>query len=141
VLRCGWLELPYRIRGSGKRYPAQAAILLLEPCRLLPQQRILLRQSSRKVSRRSLEHTLPTEQDNVQRLYRDTSTALQHMIWETMVAKTETIAAKDEIISSKMETLVAKRQKSLAKDEGCRALYAGSRRRVRADAGGGRRRA
>jgi hypothetical protein len=71
----------------------------------------------REIRRQSTEHSLAVEQDNVQRLYRDTLTALQQMFWDTMVAKNETIAAKDEIIGSKIETLTAKRQESLAKDE------------------------
>jgi hypothetical protein len=42
----GWLALWYWIRSWGQRDPTQAGILLLEPCHLLPQQGILLGESS-----------------------------------------------------------------------------------------------
>ena len=71
----------------------------------------------RDLSRRGVEPALPAEQDNLQRLYRDTLTTLQQMFWDTMVAKNETIAAKDELISAKNEILNAKREEVQAKDE------------------------
>jgi len=46
ALRCRRLTLGHRSRGRGQRHPAQVCILLLKPCHLLTQERILLRQSS-----------------------------------------------------------------------------------------------